>query len=279
MRSGLCALPLILFLAGSLVVYFQPSRYQSTTVFQYLGNRPHPEVVALLKSRNVFQKVSEHADLPQRMGVSMETCFEIIAPTIKTDVDPLSGMIELSVSNTQKDLARDLAEKLPKALDAYETTLSTQDINLRLRAAEQSVTDAEDEAEMKRQTLAKFLAVRGDPPADPVAKLGVDAARLDWENAHRRVLEGRARVGEIKHELVNPGKWVVVHSQPVISDNSVAGESDETMGSVILESLGTGLAFALLVPYLLELAFPRRFRRSPAVAEKWAEFPGVPERI
>ena len=51
-RCGLCVVPLILFLAGSVVVYLQPGRYQSTTVFKYTGERPAAEVVALALSRS-----------------------------------------------------------------------------------------------------------------------------------------------------------------------------------------------------------------------------------
>ncbi len=35
-------------------------------------------------------------------------------------------------------------------------------------------------------------------------------------------------------------------------------KTGESQGAITLQSLGIGLAFALLAPYLLELAFPRR---------------------
>ncbi|MEO5917773.1 MAG: hypothetical protein ABIS50_26310 [Luteolibacter sp.] len=278
-RFGLGVVPLVLFLAGALALYLAPGRYRSTVVFEYVGTRPLPEVVELLKSNNVFEIADDSAEMSKRMGVSRGTAFESFSKRLEISVNAASRMIELKVTDVQKELARDLAAALPKALDSYESTLLSHTILAQVNVLENSLTDAGDEVELKRLNLARLLTIRGDQETDPAARLDVDAARRDWEDAHSRVLATQARIGETKLQLPNPGKWVIVHSIPQISDRPVSGETDETMGTVILQSLATGLALALLAPYLLELAFPRRSRRRPTASEKWTEFSGVPEQI
>lgn len=281
-RFGLSALPLTLFIAGGVTYYLTPSRYGSTVVFEYLGKRPTAEVAALLKSRNVIGPAITYLSLTERMGLDFDNLSRHISEVTRATGDTSTGMIEVTVEDLQKEIARDLAAELPKSLDAYEKSLASAEITVRLEAAEESVTEGEDEASVKRQALARLISVRGDQAADPVSQLDLDAARGDWDYTYQRVLEGRAKVADARRELSAPGKWVVIHSPPTISNEPVGRKPDDSMGSIIGESLGIGLAFALLAPYLLELAFPRR--RQPGLACKdavveaadEADFPGQP---
>jgi len=257
-RFGLCAVPLILFLAGGLTLYLKPNRYQSAVVFEYLGNRPIQEAAALLKSHNVIELAASATELTKQLTMDMDTAQEVVVKSIETTEDRATGMIELKVTNAKKELARDLAVELVKGLGAYEASLVTHAVETRLEAAERSVVDAEDEAEAKQQTLAKLIAMRGDPAADPIAKLDIDAARREWDNAYSDVLAARAMVGEMKRALANPAKWVEVHSNATLSQKPFGNQADELLGEVALQALATGLALALAVPYLLELALPRR---------------------
>lgn len=281
-RFGLSALPLTLFIAGGVTYYLTPSRYESTAVFEYLGKRPPAEAAALLRSRGVIGPAITSLRLTERVGLDFDNLSRMISKAIRTVVDSGTGMVELTVEDLQGELARDLAAELPKSLDAYEKSLASAEITVRLEAAEVSVTEGEDEASVKRQALARLISVRGDQAADPVSQLDLDAARGDWDHAYQRVLEGRAKVADARRELAALGKWVVIHSPPVISLEPVGRKPGESLGEIIGESLGIGLAFALLVPYLLELAFPRR--RQPGSARKdasretadEADFPGEP---
>lgn len=256
-RCGLCAVPLILFLAGSVVVYLQPNRYQSTAVFKYSGERPAAEVVALLKSRSLFDRVCEQTAMPQTLEIPQDTAFEMMSHLVKTQVDPASGMIEVKVTHTFKEVARDLAAGLPKALDDYEAGIAERELNDRRTLLRQSLIEAEDEAEFKGKFLSKLISVRGETPADPAARVDLDAARADWENVRKRVLENEMKERTLAESSKERRKWVEVISEPQISDSPVEAEGDETMAAVILRSLGTGLGLALVVPYLLELLFPR----------------------
>jgi hypothetical protein len=271
-RSGLCAVPLILFLAGSVVVYLQPSRYQSTAVFKYSGERPAAEVAALLKSRSVFDRVFEQEGLHHQLEVSKDTAFEMMSRLAKTQVEPASGTIEVKVTHTRKEIARDLADGLPKALDAYEAQLAEQELKNRMTAVLQSLIEIEDETEAKGQFLSKLISVRGEALADPAARVDIDAARADWENARERVLEAEGEKRALAETSKVRHTWVEVITAAQISDTPVVTDKDETMGVVIFRSLGTGLGLALAVPYLLELLFPRvRRKKKPESPAKYED--------
>ena len=272
MRCGLCVVPLILFLTGSVVVYLQPGRYQSTTVFKYTGERPAAEVVALLKSRSLFDRVSEQTAMPQTLEIPQDTAFEMMSHLVKTQVDPASGTIEVKVTHTRKEIARDLAAGLPKALDAYESQLAEQELKNRWTAVQQSLIEIEDEAEAKGQFLSKLISVRGETPADPAARVDIDAARADWENARKQVLEAEGKKQALAESSKVRRTWVEVITAAQISDSPVVTDKDETMGAVILRSLAVGLGCALAVPYLLELLFPRvRSKKKPERPAKYEE--------
>ncbi len=269
-RTGLSALPLLLFVTGSVVFYLTPSRYESTAVFEYLGKRTLQEAAALLKSHNVISRAITNLELTKRMEMDSESLSRVISKCSRTTVDPATGMIKLRVELVEKDIARDLAAEIPQALDAYERSLAAVEIGVRLEAALDAVARGEDEASAKRQDLARMISVRGDQAADPVSQLDLDAARGEWERANRRVLDHRERADDARRELSALGRTVVIHSQPSISENPTGRNSGETMLEIIARSLGIGLAYALAVPYLLELAFPGR-RRSAPVKGAWSE--------
>lgn len=275
-RCCLCLVPSILFLAGSVVVYLTPGRYQSSTVFEYLGKRPLPEVEALLSSRNVVGQAASTVELMRRLEVDMETAIDIVSKSMAISVEPATGMIELVVTNTQKEIARDLAAALPEALEKYEASLVGRTLDSRIMALEESVRNSGDEEQRKHQFLVKTLMITGDPPADALAGLTADAARREWESAQNQRLEAERRWKDAVFERENPGKWIVVHSPARISETTAGKNPDESLGWVIVRALCTGLVFALTVPYILELAFPRRIRPRSTATDDWAVDPENP---
>ncbi len=275
-RCCLCLVPSILFLAGIVVVYLTPDRYQSTTVFEYLGKRPLPEVAALLGSRNVVGQAVSATELTRRLEVDMETAIDIVSEAMVISVESATGMIELVVTNTRKEIARDLADTLPVALEKYEASLVARTLDSRIMALEQLVRDAGDEERRKHQFLVKTLLITGNPPVDALAGLTADAARREWESAHNQRLAAEQRHKDAVFERENPGKWMAVHTPARISEIHAAKNAEESLGWVMVRAVCAGLVFALTIPYLLELAFPRRIRpRLPAVGE-WAGEPDKP---
>jgi hypothetical protein len=264
---------LILFLAGGLTLYLKSNRYASTVEFEYLGKRPLAEVEALLKSRHVLENAVRDNELASVLGVDMESAVDVLSESSETTLDPVSGMFKVTVNLTLKEVARNLAASVPVSLERYEIKLAAQETSARLDAAGKSFKELEEDADDKQQMLSKVIAIRGDQAADAIGRLDVDAARRDWEYSHQQVLEGRSRIMTLKRELENPGKSVTIHTQPQISQTPVVDQGEELLGVVFLKSLGTGLAFALAVPYLLELAFPRRRRSRETVRDLGYEEP------
>ena len=126
--------------------------------------------------------------------------------------------------------------------------------------------------------------MRGEQATDPVSQLDLDAARSDWDHVYQRVLAGREKIAESQRELSALGKWVAVHSQPTMAHDPVGRKSGDSMGEIILQSLAVGLSFALLAPYLLEFAFPRRRAIYPrqgtcSDATENVDFTGEPANI
>lgn len=281
-RFGLFAMPLILFLVGGFVLYLAPTKYESKAVFEYRESRTLAEAAALLKSRNVQVAVCDTLELTKRLDCDKETVVEVLTKNTETKVDPASGQIEVVVAHAQKELARDIAAELPKALDRYEATLERNAINRRLEATKRAVVAAEDEAAEKRKAFSLLISVRGEQPVEPLAKLDMDAARIDWEQSHRHAADLRTQVSEVGLELERVGKFATVHTEPIISQYPAGKNAEDSLGEVSLEALGYGLLFALLVPYLFELACPFHRRRikqpvriavAPDSTDEWSALP------
>lgn len=272
-RFGLAALPLILFIAGSVTLYFSQGRYRSSAVFEYLGKRTPAEAVALLKSRAVISLASQDVKATELLEVDSETAFEIISGISGTKVDPGTGFIELTVDASRGELSRDLAVALPKALDSYEKSRAATELTTRIEAAGKLAREAEDLAEEKRTELSKWYLAHPGEAQDPLAQLAIDGLRANWQHAVSRVHEAQDQQADLEFELSNWRSVIQAHSQPVIANSPLGKDAGESLGAVILEALASGLAFALGVPYLLELAFPRRRRSIPTPGKNWSEEP------
>lgn len=272
-RFGLTALPLTLFIAGSVVLYFTPGRYRSTVVFEYLGKRTPAEAVALLESRTVISLASQDLKRRELLEAAGGTAAEIISNIIETKVDPGTGFIELTVDASHGELARDLAVALPKGLDSYEKSRTATELTARIEAAEKMARDAEDLAEEKRTELSKWFLANPGESQDPLARLAIDRLHKNWQHAVSRAHEAQDRRADLEFELSDWRSVVQIHSQPMISDTPLGKDAGESLWAVILEALASGLAFALGVPYLLELAFPRRRRSLLALGKTWSEEP------
>jgi hypothetical protein len=257
-RFGLVALPLILFFAGSIVVYLTPSRYRSTAVFEYLGKRTPAEAMALLKSQAVISRVVSDLKLSGRFEVDSDTAARIVSRQMKVSAEPGTGLITLRTTALNRELARDLAVALPEALDSYEKSRAATELENRAAVESQLAREAEDIAVEKRKELTQWLRVHGDAAIQAIDQLDLDELRGDWEHAVQRVREANDRRSSIDNELAAWKSVIAVHTQPMISQNPVGKGSANPLGRVVLEALVSGLVFALAVPYLLEFAFPRR---------------------
>jgi len=266
-RFGLSALPLILLLSGSIVLYLTPSRYQSTIVFEYLGKRPVADVAALLKTGKVINLAADELKLTELMGMDPGSVKEVVARDLRVKIERGTNFIELKVTDIRKEGARDLAEGMVNALAAFEKSIATSEIKLRQNELREAERDAEDQAEEKLKDLTKLVRMTGGAATDALSQLEIDAARGDWDAARQQVRELQNQSRQAERELANPGKWVTIFSSPSLSPTAV--KSKNTLDEIILSSLAIGLGFALLVPYLLELAFPQVYRPKHTKPGGW----------
>ena len=267
-RFGLAALPLVLFLAGGLTLYFEPVRHAGTIGFEYLGDRSAAEVVGLLKSHEVAGKAGRSAGFLK--DVDLETAASMVARDIEVEIEPPgSKVLQLQVTALHPDTARDLARALVQSLESHEKQLATAAAEIRIQSAERAIGDAEDEAEKKRLHLERLVSVRGVAPADVSSRLDLGRARADWEEALQNIRHHEDEIARERMKLES-ARWSAVHSSArAMRDPDTPGTAD-SMTRLILRALGIGLGFALLAPYLLELAFPRgRKTRQPQVI--WSE--------
>lgn len=264
-RFGLFALPLVVFLTGSILLYLAPTKYESKALLEYQGTHTPSEAAALLKSRNVLVEVCEALQLDKRWSYGKDNVVDILKDVTKTEVDP-SGLIEVTVTHTEKEVARDVAAELPKALTRYENRLATNGIESRLQALRRAVRNDEDRAEERRKSYLQLIAVRGEQPTDPASKLDVSASRIEWEEGCRRVMVEKGRIADLELEAASLGKSFTVHADPIISGSRAGTKTEDSFAEITWRSLGSGLLFALLAPYLFEFACP--FYRRPIVAAR-----------
>ena len=268
-RFGLAILPLILFLSGSLVYYLTPDRFQSTTTFEYVGKRPVKEAAALLKTPSIIEPAIKNLDLVKRWEMDTDTAVRVVRKNLTTEVNPASRMVELKITHTQKETARDLAAQLMESLDSYEKSRALADIDARLYDEAMLFRQTEDIAEEKRRELTNAIRIRG-PQANELDQLYVDEIKRDLQHTTTRLSDYRARLEEIGHERSTWRSTVVVHARPEISNTPVK-KSGDSLGTIIWQSLAWGLGFALAAPYLLELAFPRRRPSPTSAAEEFSD--------
>lgn len=269
-RFGLLAVPLIVFLTGCVLYYLEPTKYESKALLEYRGERTPVEAAALLKSRTVLDEVCTALELHKRWGYDRETSIEILKGVTETEVDPATGWIGVAVTHTEKESARDIAAELPKALTRYEIRLATTGIESRRQALIHSLRDNEDKAEERRKSYLQLISVRGEQPTEPASKLDVSASRIEWEEECRRVIALRGRISDLELDAAGLEKACIVHTDPVISQNPAGKKSEDSLGDLSLSSLGYGLLFALLAPYVFELACPDHRQRLKRPQKKSA---------
>jgi hypothetical protein len=255
-RFGLLILPLVLFLAGALQLYFSPSRYLSRTVFEITNGPSLRETEELLRAENVLARVSEKLDLPRRLDLDRDNCVAGIRSSLETRILKDTRMIRLEVTRTRNIDARDLAEEIPRSLVGYLAESMTANSERKVAELERLATAQADRAKELSNKWIKLEEVHGKQPADPGAATAIDRARRAALAAEVEV----ERLGSLQQaertRLIDHLPRLVVHTAPVIGSKPEGPKSGEEMGRLVVICLIWALAAALLLPYLFELAFP-----------------------
>lgn len=263
-RFGLWIVPLVLFLAGALQLYLSPNRYRSTTVFEILNGPSLRETEELLRSEGVLNRVAGTLELPNRLEIDRDTCVTVIQENLETEILKDTRMIRLEVTLIRNTDARDVADETPRALVQYLAD------NMRRRSEEKiaeilRLTSVEiDRAKELSIQWIKLEEVHGGKPTDPGAVTAIERARQSTLRAEAEVERLNALRQAEQTSLIERLPRLVVHTAPRIGSTPESPKDGEGLGWIVLESLGWALGFTLLLPYLLELAFPPATKRSMA---------------
>ena len=255
-RFGLLIVPLVLFLAGSLQIYFRPSRYLSQTVFEITKGPSLRETEELLRSENVLSRASEKLELPRRLELDRDNCVAGIRKNLETRILKDTRMIRLEVTMHRNVHARDLAEEIPRSLVGYLAESMIAQSERKVAELERLATAEADRARELSNKWIKLEEVHGKNPADPGAATAIERARRAALAAELEV----ERLGSLKQaertHLIDQLPRLVVHTEARISSTPLTPKSGEEMGRLVVTCLAWALAAALLLPYLFELAFP-----------------------
>ena len=254
-RCGLMLVPFVMLLAGGIQIYLAPVKYRSCTLFE-LENGPSPrEIVELVKSRGVLGRVVSHLHLYERMRVDSDNAMQILKETMTAKVVPDTRLVEVKVTLTHKVDARDVADSIPASLKQHLVAAEEEKIAGMVREIDDLIREASDTAGEKATVLANLEKVHGPKPEDA-------AFALKHQRANRESLLADAEVERLRNlrsacitENLDERPKLTVHSAPVISSSPVNPKGDD-LGELALHCLIVGLLCALLLPYLMELAFP-----------------------
>jgi hypothetical protein len=255
-RLGLMVVPFLVFLSEGLILFLTPSKYRSTTLFEFENGPPLHEIPELIVSRSNLERVAKQLELSNRFGTDRDTSIEVIRKNSKCKVMSDTRLVEFSMSHTNANVARDIAEQMPLGLKIM------LEENIRRKNEEKAVAikDLISEAEYKvsevSTDLHNVVTFHGMHPTDGIGQIEVERAR-------RAMLLAEAEVEHLDNQrlMVLGGRFdtlprLVVHSAPTIASAPHSPNIGVELAALTVRSLVIGLFTALLLPYLLELAFP-----------------------
>lgn len=256
-RFGLMLVPFVMLLSGGIEVYLSASKYRSSTLFELENGPPPREIVELVESRGVLERAVEFLKLGDRWSVDREAAITILKGAMTAGVMPDTRLVEIKVTLIGKNDARDAAEQIPVSLKAHLADAAAKKNAEKAREIDGLIREATDAAEEKATALATLEKVHGPKPED-------SALAVKHQRASRESLLADAEVERLRNlrsaclaENLDELPKLTVHSAPVISDSPVNRKGGD-LGELALRCLATGLLSALLLPYLMELAFPPR---------------------
>lgn len=254
-RFGLMLVPFVMLLSGGIEVYLSASKYRSGVLFGLENGPPPKEIVELVESRSVLDRVVDYLKLGDRWSVDRDTAMRTLKENMTARVVPDTRLVEVKVTHIDKGDARDAAAQIPVSLKEHLTEAVRRENAAKAGEIDTLIREATDAAEEKATALATLEKVHGPKPED-------SALAVKHQRASRQSLLADAEVERLRNlrsacltENLDELPKLTVHSGPVISDMPVNPKGGD-LGELALRCLITGLLSALLLPYLMELAFP-----------------------
>jgi hypothetical protein len=250
--------PFLMLLAGGVKLYLTPNKYRSTTLFSLENGPPPEEIIVLVKSRSVLDRMVDRLQLAHRFSVDKETAVGIIRGITDARIVADTQLIEINVTLTNKVDARDVAEQIPNCLRDYLVEISRKKNKDKAGEIDQLIGEATDMAGDKSSMVVNMEKFHGANPAD-------SAVVTKLERARRASMLADAEVERLKNlrsacltENLETLPRLNIHTAPVISAKAHSPDVGKKLETLVLKSLIYGLLAALLLPYLMELVFAPR---------------------
>jgi hypothetical protein len=255
-RCGLMLVPFFSFLAGGLLLYLSPVRYRSTALVEFQNSPPAPELAELLESRANLTAVNDQLQLTNLLSLDSDTVVAVLREAIEVNVVPDTRLLEVSVTLRQKDTARDTAAQLVRSLRDYLTGIVTTAGKTKADHLESLIAHATEFAEEQTTKVANLEKLHSPAPADAAPATLLLRARRAALLADAEVERLRTLRNECLTQNLDALPRLVVHSDPVASQTPCSPQVGPAFSKLIGRSLLLGLLTALVLPYLMELAFP-----------------------
>lgn len=262
-RSGLLLVPFFTFLTGGLLLYLTPTRYRSTALVEFENAPPAAELAGLLESRANLSQVIDELQLVNQLNLDRDTVIELLRETTDVRILPDTRLLEITVTFNQRDPARDIAGQLVRSLRDYLTGIVTAAGKAKADRLESLITNATDLAEQQATTVVKLEKLHGTAPAEAGVTTTIERARRAALLADAEVERLRSLHSDCLTQTIDELPRLIVHSEPVASQKPCSPQVGVAFSKLIGRSLLFGLLTALLLPYLLELAFPPQDRKHP----------------
>ena len=228
----LLVLPLICggigFLAGAVIAYVSPKKYESRALVQVsperisVDSRGLPELasqqgasfqflateVAVITSRATLERVVERLDLAARWNLPPDQVVDLLTGLVTVERIPDTDLLTIRVRHTNAQDARDLAEAVAEAYAARRTERETDRAEQALQALDEELRKQEDVVEEKRKVLD--IIVQGGGMTWEGASEGPGAAtsreRID-ELAEQNFFSLEKEKQQLDIQLGSLGKW------------------------------------------------------------------------
>ncbi|MCX8495519.1 MAG: hypothetical protein ORN51_04980 [Akkermansiaceae bacterium] len=264
-RFGLMVVPMLVLLSGGLVLFLSPKRFKSTALVEFQNARSPQESAKMCKSLAILNRVIDEFDLMGRLQVDREEVWKILAETVEVKVIPDTRLIEITATFANNELAKDIADEIPRYLAKYENEQVQAAITEKMVKLDDLILNARDTAAEKAVEVSKIEKIQGQDGPENGATRKLERARrasLLADADVERLLVLRA---DAKTSSLNSEPRMIVHTKPYISGTSWStssmGSNPDELSDLALEALAAGLIVALLLPYLCELAFPVQSNR------------------
>lgn len=193
-------------------------RYGDLEILQ--AEKIQETVFEAMVSRECLVEVSQALDLPSRWQLDEEAVLEVLRKIITTKGVRGTDLIQISVRHSERESARDIAEKAVFCYIDYRVRLETGQLKKAIEELRNAIREQKAKVERTREKIAGIKMVETDP-----TDREVHARRL--LEAKGELLRDQATLAEMLRHMGNPAPVqtddsFVIHEPAVLADRPVS---------------------------------------------------------